>query len=269
MTDTLLLANLFESFRSTCINAYGLDPAHFYTALGMTLQAALKFTNIELELLSDVDMLLIFEHGIRDLVQVVHHHAEANNKYMKSNYNPNLPSIYLQYLDANNLYGWEMSHPLPAGGFHWVHDVDSFTCEKINDLVLHNKSGYLFEVDVDYPHDLHDKHNDLPFMAESMNINGVNKLVSSLSNKRQYVIHISALDQALSDGLILCKVHKVIKFDQSMWLEPYIHSNTVSRSRAHNDFEKHFFKLMNNIVFSKTMENIRKHKDIKLVTTLK
>ena len=142
-----------------------MDPVHFCTAPGLTRQVALKFTDVKLELLNNVDMLLMFEHGIRgDLVQAVHCHAEANNKYIGSNYDPNLLSVYLQYLDANNLYGWAMSQPLPTGGFCWKYDVDSFTPEKINDLVLHSKSGYLLEVDVDYPHDLDDKHNNVPFM---------------------------------------------------------------------------------------------------------
>ena len=134
-------------------------------------------------------------------------------------------------------------------------------------MVRYSKSGYLLEDDVDYPPDLHDSHNDLPVMPERMNINGIEKLIPSLADKCWYVIYIRAFAQALSHGLILRKVHRVIEFNQSTWLEPYIRSNTVRKAGARNDFEKDFFKLMNNAVFCKMMENIRKHKDIKLVTT--
>ena len=129
-----------------------------------------------------------------------------------------------------------------------------------------DKRGYILEVDVDYPKELHKLHNELPFLPEKMKISKVEKLVPNLKNKRKYVIHIRALDQALKHGLVLKKVHQVIQFEQSAWLKPYIDFNTRLRTAASNDFEKDFFKLMNNSVFGKTMENIRRHKDMKLVT---
>ena len=188
------------------------------------------------------------------------------NKYMG---NPKEKSSFLQYLDANNLYGWAMSQLLPTGGFKWVNDLSRFTPEEIGRLAKHGTKGYLLEVDVKYPKELHDLHNALPFMCEKMKINKVEKLVPNLYDKKKYVIHIRALDQALRHGLILKEVHRVIKFNQSAWLKPYIDFKTELRKRAKNDFEKDFFKLMNNAVFGKTMENIRKHKDIKLVTNEK
>ena len=99
-----------------------------------------------------------------------------------------------------------------------------------------------------------------------MEINHVEKLVPNLHNKKNYVIHIRALDQALKHGLILEKIHRAIEFSQFAWMKPYINFNTQLRTKAKNDFEKNFFKLMNNSVFGKTMENIRKHINIKLVT---
>ena len=178
-------------------------------------------------------------------------------------------SIFLQYLDANNLYGWAMGQPLPTGGFKWVNDVRRFTSEKTGRLAKHGSKGYLLEVDVKYPKELHGLHNDLPFMCEKMKINKVEKLVPNLHDKKKYVIHIRALDQALKHGLILEKVHRVIEFEQSAWLKPYIDFNTKLKTQAKNEFEKDFFKLANNAVFGKTMKNIRKHKDIKLVTNEK
>ena len=155
-----------------------------------------------------------------------------------------------------------MCQLLPTGGFKWVNDLSRFTPDRIARLAKRDSKGYLLEVDVKYPKELHDLHNDLQFMCEKMKINSVEKLVPNLYDKKKYVIHIRALDQALKHRLILEKVHRLIEFDQSAWLKPYIDYNTELRKKAKNEFEKNFFKLMNNAVFGKTMENIRKHKDI-------
>ena len=120
-TDVILLANVFKAFRDVCLKNYDLDPAHFYTAPGLAWKACLKKTGIRLELLLDPDMLLMFERGIKGgITQSVHILARANNPYMGSKFNPDEKINYLQYLDANNLYGREMSQPLPTGGFKWV-----------------------------------------------------------------------------------------------------------------------------------------------------
>ena len=216
---------------------------------------------VKLELLTNPDMLLMFACGIRGgIIQAIHRYAKVNNKYMGKQYDPEKENSFLQYLDANNLYGWAMPQPLPTGGFKWVTPDEIAEC---------SDKGYLLEVDVKYPKELHDLHNDPPFMCEKMEINKVEKLVPNLYNKKNYVIHVRALNQALKHGLILKRVHRVIEFDQSAWLKPYINFNTQLRTQAKNDFEKDFFKLMNNSVFRKMMENIRKHKDIKLVINTK
>ena len=263
-TDVVLLANVFEAFRDTCLKHYKLDPAHFCTSPGLACCACSKHTGIRLELLADPDMLLMFEQGIRGrITQAVCKYASANNKYMGDKFNPNEDTTYLQYLDANNLYSWAMSQPLPAGGFKWV-DVNP---NEISELATRTDKGYILEVDVSYLKDLHDSHNHLPFMCERMEINGVEKLVPNLRDKKNYVIQIRALNQALQRGLRLDRIHRAIEFDQSPWLKTYIDFNTQLRTAATNNFEKNFFKLMNNSVFGKTMENIRKHRNIKLVTT--
>ena len=224
----------------------------------------MKHTGIKLELLTDPDMLLMFEQGIRGgITQAVRKYASANNKYMGDRFDPKSESSYLQYLDANNLYGWAMSQPLPTGGFKWV-DVNP---NEISDLATRTDKGYILEVDVSYLKELHNQHNDLPFMCGRMEINRVEKLVPNLRDKRNYVIHIQALNQALQHGLRLDRIHRVIEFDQLPWLKTYIDFNTQLRMAATNDFEKDFFKLMNNSVFGKMMKNIRKHRNIKLVTT--
>ena len=206
----------------------------------------------------------MFERGIRGgITQAVRKYASANNKYMKDKFNPNEDTTYLQYLDANNLYGWAMSQPLPAGGFKWT-DVNP---NKISELATRTDKGYLLEVDVSYSEELHSSHNGLPFMCERMEINGIEKLVPNLRDKKNYVVHIQGLNQALQHGLRLNRIHRAIEFNQSPWLKTYIDFNTQLRTTATNDFEKDSFKLMNNSVFGKRMENIRKHRNIKLVMT--
>ena len=268
-SDTLLLADVFENFRDMCIKEYELDPAHFLSLPGLAWQACLKKTNIELELLTDYDMLLMVEEGIRGgICHSIHRYAKVNNKYMK-NYNKDEKSSYIQYLDANNLYDWAMSKKLPTNGFKWL---DSDKINEINEDFIKNynendNKGYIFEVDVKYPKRLHKLHSDLPFSPERMEINKCKKLVCNLYDKKKYVTHINSLKQALNHGLKLKKIYRIIEFNQEAWLKPYIDMNIELRKASKNDFEKDLFKLMNNSVFGKTMENIRKHRDIKLVTT--
>ena len=158
-----------------------MDPAHFYTAPGLAWKACLKKTGVRLDLLLDPDMLLMVERGIRgEITQSVHRWAAANNPYMGVEYKLSEPTRYLQYLDANNPYGWAMSQPLPTGGFKWV-DIHP---DEIGELVNHNDRRYLLEVDVAYPKELHDYHNDLPFMCGRMTINRVEKLVPNLYYKK-------------------------------------------------------------------------------------
>ena len=153
-----------------------------------------------------------------------------------------------------------MSQPLPTRGFKWT-DVNR---NEISELAPRTDKGHLLEVDVSYPKELHNPHNDLPFMCERMEINGVGKLVANLRDKKNYVIHIQGLNQALQHGLRLDRIHQAIEFEQSPWLKTYIDFIIQLRTAATNDFEKDFLKLMNNSVFGKTMENIRKHRNIKL-----
>ena len=260
-SDTLLLAEVFNNFRDMCIKEYELDPAHFLSLPGLVWQTCLKKTKI-----TDYDMLLMVEEGIRGgICHSRHRYDKANNKYMK-HYNNNEESSYIQYSDANNLYGWAMSKKLPVNRFKWV-DNDKINEEFIKNYNENDKKGYILEVDVKYPKKLHDLHSDLPFLPERMEINKCKKLVCNLYDKKKFVVHIKSLKQALNHGLKLKKINRIIEFNQEAWLKPYIDMNTELRKLARNDFEKDLFKLMNNSVFVKTMENIRKHRDIKLVTT--
>ena len=212
-------------------------------------------------------MLLMVEEGIRGgICQAIYRYAKASNKYM-NNYDKRKLTSFLMYLDANNLNGWVMSQKLPANGFKWVEKLSKFNERFIKSYNENSDIGYFLEVDVEYPKKLFGSHKDLPFLPERKKLEKVEKLVCSIEDKEKYVIHIRALKQALNNGLKLKKVHRVIKFQQKAWLKSYIDMNTKLRKEAKNEFEKDFFKLMNNSVFGKTMENVRNHRDIKLVTT--
>ena len=145
--------------------------------------------------------------------------------------------------------------------------MSKFTEELIKNYNEDSDKGYILEVDVKYPEKLHYLYSDLPFLSGRMKIDKFKKLVCNLYNKEKYVVHIRSLRQALNHGLVLKKVHRVIQFNQEAWLKPYIDMNTELKKKAKNDFEKDFFKLMNNAVFGKILKNVRKHRDIKLLTT--
>ena len=175
--DVLLLADVFENFRDICIKNYKLDPAHYYTAPGLAWDAALKVTKVELELLSDIDMLLMVEKDIRGGVSMIStRYGKANNKYMGDSLDSSEPSKYIQYLDANNLYAWAMSKSLPTHGFKWMEEDER-----------NNWKNYscILEVDLEYPKSLHDLHNDYPLAPEQIEVNKVKKLIPNLGDKKE------------------------------------------------------------------------------------
>ena len=177
-SDTLLLADVFENFRKACIKTYELDPAYFISFPGLAWQTCLKKTGVELELLTDYDMLLMIKEGIRGgIFHTVHRYAKANNKYIK-NYDKSKESSYIQYLDANNLYGAAMSEKLQINGFKWVNDVSGMNKKFVKSYDKKNsEKGYILEVDVDYPSKLHKLHSEMPFLPEKMKIDKTQKLV--------------------------------------------------------------------------------------------
>ena len=260
-SDVLLLADVFENFRKVCKENYDLDPCWYYTAPGLAWDACLKLTKIQLELLTDPDMLLFFEQGIRGGISMIStRHGKANNKYMNEKFDSSEILKYLVYLDANNLYGYAMSKKLPTGGFQWMTEEE---------LKNWRSLGCVLEVDLEYSEELHDLHNEYPLAPERLTINKVEKLIPNLNNKRKYIIHYENLKLYESLGLKITHIHRGIKFEESDWMKSYIDLNTRLRAEAKNEFEKDFFKLLNNSVFGKTMENIRSRVNVTLVNNNK
>lgn len=279
VTDVLLLADVFESFRDVSLEYYQLDPCHFYSTPHLTWNAMLKMTRVQLELLTDLDMHLFIERGTRGGVSMIpNRYARANNpemeKYSPGLYDSTKPTSWIMYYDCTNLYGTAMIEPLPYGGFRWLSsdEIDSLDWCNVSD---DGNKGYVLEVDLLYPKELHTKHSDYSLAPErkvpppSTLGNGtkkrVQKLLNTLDSKTRYVLHYRNLKYYTSLGLQLTKIHRVIEFSQSAWLQPYILFNTEKRRNSRNSFEKDFFKLMNNAVYGKSLENIRKRIDFNLV----
>ena len=288
VSDVLLLTDVFENFRKTCMQYYKLDPCHYFTSLGLSWDAMLKMTNIKLELMTDIDMFQFIEKGMHGGVSyIANRYINVNNKYMKE-YGEKAPSKYIMYLDANNLYGWAMSQYLPTGNFKWMTDKEISKID-LRKYKAYGKKGLILEVDLEYPQELHNIHNDYPVAPEKVKVSNdmlsayckkisekynisiglVSERIPTLRDKKEYVLHYHNLQLYLDLGLKIKKVHRVLKYDQSPWLKQYIDFNTEKRKHAKNSFEKDFFKLMNNSVFGKTMENLRKRVDVRLVTNEK
>ncbi|XP_031551874.1 uncharacterized protein LOC116289141 [Actinia tenebrosa] len=278
-SDVVLLADVFQSFRKMAMEYYGLDPANFYTAPGLSWSALLKKTNAQLDLLTEYDMYRFMEDGIRGGVcGPSRRYARANNPAVE--YDPEKPTTYIFYLDANNLYGWAMSQYLPVRDFEWddVKPIEFYlSVDKESD------KGYVLEVDLEYPEHLHDEHDEFPLAPEAIEIpfqqlsplqkqmcpgyKPYRKLTMNLMSKKKYVVHYRNLQFYVRHGMRVKKIHRVLKFTQEPWMRSYIDFNTQKRTAAKNDFEKNLFKLMNNSVFGKTMENIRKRVSVKIAST--
>ena len=277
-SDVLILADAFEKFRDFFLTHHNIDPCYCYSAPGLTWQCGLRYTNINLELLTDYNMLLMIENGIRGGYSGLlgSRHVKANNKYL-ADYNPQQASNYLLYLDACNLYGWAMSQPLPVDDFKW---------EDPSNYRFIEGRGYIFEVDLEYTQEARRNTYRFPLASEKKKVDindfsdyqrslmekddiisgNVEKLILDLKSKSHYVVHYKLLGFYLKMGLKITKIHRIISYREETWLAEYINFNTQQRIKSKSNFEKDLWKLMNNAFYGKTLENIRGRKKIDLVT---
>ena len=262
--DTLQLADVMENFIDVCHEKYKLDPSHYIMSAALGMDAMLKVTGVEIELLTDPDMYLFFKEGIRGGVSsAMKRYSKANNKYMKD-YGPEGISEYITYLDENALYTSALCKPLPLRGFRWLTQEEIF--EMTND---HSKiRSCTLRVDLEYPEELHDLHNDYTLAVESLTVNGVKKLIPNLRNKEKYVVHNEALKCYLKCGMKLKKIHGGISFEERDYMKKFIEINKESRKVLKKEFEKDFYKLMSNSVYGKTMENVTRRENIKILNGL-
>jgi len=268
-TDVVILADVFENFRDLCLSTLKLDPAHYMTAPGFAFDCMLKYTEVKLERLKDYNMLLFFEKSIRGgICQSSKRYAKANIPNIEGlDYNSNEPITWITYLDCVNLYGKSMLTELPFKDFKWVDDLNIDVTKIADDSEI----GYILEVDIEYPKHLHKIHNDFPFLplSECPPNSKVEKLLTTLKSKKNYIVHYKNLKQAIANGIKVTKIHRAISFSQSKWMASYIKLCTTMRVESKNEFEKNFWKLLINSVFGKCMENVRARTSIQLVSSEK
>jgi hypothetical protein len=262
--DVLLLAEIFESFRSNAFEEYGLDPLHYYTTPGLAWDSALKKSGVVLDLLMTKEQINFFTQPgtIRGGISTA---GELK-------YSGDVNDDCIMYYDVTNLYGYAMTKKLPVGNFEFEYFNELTSCSmeiliKTSNIISNynedDEIGYIFEVDLDYPLNLAERHNALPFMVERYN----EKLIPIIRDKYNYRCHICILKQAIEEGLILRRVHKIIKFKQSAFLNEYIMSNTLKRASTVDANKRNFYKLMNNAVYGKTIENILNRSKFNLMTS--
>lgn len=288
--DVILLAEVFQAFRRLSHRVYKLDPCHYVSTPQLAFDAALFKSKVELELMTDIDMILFIQSGIRGGISMIsNRHSEANNPLMKEKYDKTKEDKYILYHDINNLYGTAMTMPLPVSGFKWVnlsedhpsHFDESLFETHLDEFGREVGESRIYEVDIEYPSRLHDDHNDLPLAPEKVFIedsnmsefqlnirdgkrSNVKKLIPHLMRREKYVVHASALQYYRKKGLVVTKIHRILQFTQYAWLKDYVDLNTKLRRAASSSFEKDLFKLFNNSVYGKTIENLWNRKEVKV-----
>ena len=251
--DVLLLCDVFEKFIDTCLEYYGLDPCHYLSSPGLAWDAMLKMSDVRLRLINDIDMHLFIERGMRGGISyVAQRYCRANNEFVRG-YDESLEKSFITYWDVNNLYGAAMLEYLPYDEFECLSD-DEIDSIDFNCVSSESDVGYILEVDLKYPCELHDLHNDYPLAPEKMkvskdmlsdyclsiaekydvNVGDVAKLIPNLRDKSCYVLHYRTLQLYVSLGMVVNKIHRVLKFKQSDWLKRFVMFNTAKRMNAAN-----------------------------------
>ena len=287
--DVLLLCDVFETFIDSCLKYYGLDPCHYFSSPGLAWDVMLKMSGVRLHLMIlNVDTYLFIKKGMRGGISyIAKRYCRANNEFVKG-YDSSLEKSFITYWDVNNLYGAAVLEYLPYDKFEWLSD-DEINGIDFNCVSAESDVGYILEVDLKYPSELHELHNDYLLAPEKLKVSkdmlsdycssiaekydvkvgDVAKLIPNLRNKSCYVLHYRTLQLYVSLSMVVGKIHRVMKFKQSDWLKSFVMFNTAKRMNAANEFEKSFFKLIINSVYGKTMENVRKRVNVKLINNKK
>ena len=286
--DVLLLCDVFEKFINSCLKYYGLDPCHYFSSPGLAWDAMLKMSGVRLRLIDNVDIHLFIEKGMRGGISyIAKRYCRANNEVVKG-YDESLEKSFICYWDVNNLYGAAMLEYLPYDEFEWLSDDEIYGIN-FNCVSAESDVGYILKVDLKYPKELHDLHNDYPLASEKLKVSkdmlsgyclsiaekydvkvgDVAKLIPNLRDKSCYVLHYRTLQFYVSLGMVVGKINRVLRFKQSDWLKSFVMFNTTKRMNPANEFEKAFFKLIINSVYGKTMENVRKRVNVKLINNEK
>lgn len=264
LIDVLALVDVYLAFRDTMLKTHKLDICHFFTLASYSFDACLRKSKVELELITDIDILLFFERAIRGgLVQASVRKVEANNCFMKK-YDSTEESVTIGYFDANGLYSFSMIHKLPHSEFEFIEDITNFN---IHDIPENSDTGYLIECDISYPKEIHNKQNYYPMMPIRSRPphSKQEKLMATLLRKEKYVVYYLNLQLALKHGIVLEKTHRILKFKQIAWTADYIKMNIELRKQATNDFDKNLFKILNNSLYGKTIEAVKNRRDIRLI----
>ena len=281
-SDVLLLADVFEHFRHDVLQKHGLDCLYFPTLPSLAWSIALKHTGIELDLITDPEAYLMIENSIRGGISTIsNRYAKANNPYTIDGYDPEQPTSYITYLDANNLYGLAQSQPLPVGDFQFL-TPDEISKFNVMDIPQDSPTGFIVDCDLEYPSTLHNSHSDYPLAPEHLTVTKdmlspfaqnligqgwqpTKKLIPNLYDKTNYVTHYRNLQFYISHGLVLTKIHRVLSFTQRPWLKSWIDLCTTQRQNAKSEFESDLSKLQANATFGKTMEQVRNRVNIRLI----
>ena len=286
--DVLLLVDMFGKFRNNSLKNYGLCPNHYLSTPVLNQDAMLNMTEVELELIPDSNMFIFFEKGMRGGVcYISNRYSKAHNKYLKY-YDPKQEAKHITYLNANNLYGYAISKFLPTSGFKWIDRkqfyLNKYTSNSLKECVL--------EVNLEYPKKLHELRNDYPLVPDkieikremlsnyqikitdfyNITIDNAKKLVPNFFDKEKYALHYENLELYLRLGLKLKTINCVLEFNESQQLKPFDKFNTHKRIETEKNGDedgKAWYKLMNNAVYGKAIENLRNRIDVKLVSNKK
>ena len=243
--DILLLADVFIAFRNACIYYFKCDPCHYVSLPSYSFDAFLYYLKVNLKLIHVAEIYAFLQRSIRGgLTHVFKRYHESNNKYMGEKYDPSKPESYILYLDVNNMYGGALSEALPYDEFEFV---NTLPCN-IHEIAADSDQGYIFEVDLHYPESVHDFQRELPLCPENSvppsDSKACKRLMATLQDKKNYVIHYRALQQALKYGVQVTRVHRILRFKQAAFLKGYIDLNTRLRQKATDNFHRSLYKLL-------------------------